>query len=166
MSSALKLDPLLLNALVNGTKSGLEMCGVNPPPVGATRFFSATRPIAVLVGLIGKANGTITVNMTERGMLHLAGALLCEEQTAANETVFDGIMEIGNMIAGGVKESLADSEYAISNITVPSLVLGASYDVYYTRAINIVSVEFEIEEIPIEFHKERFFSTTISMMQN
>lgn len=165
MPATLNLDAVLLEAAIAGTKTGLEMCGIDPPPVGATRFFSATRPIAVLVGLVGKANGTVTVNLSERVMLLLAGALMCEELTRPNETAFDGIMEIGNMIAGGIKESLAGSEYEVEKITVPSLILGASYDVYYTRGIDIVSVEFEMPKIPIEYHKERFFSTTISLMQ-
>ncbi|MDQ7006344.1 MAG: chemotaxis protein CheX [Acidobacteriota bacterium] len=161
----LELDEVLLNAAITGTLGGLEMTGITPTPVGATRFFSATRPIAVIVGLVGKANGSVTINLSERGMLYLAGGLLGEVPDAPDEMVFDGVMEIGNIIAGGIKAALAGTDYQIENISVPSLVLGASYDVYYTRGISMVSVQFELEQIPIEHHKDRFFSTTISLLQ-
>ncbi len=165
MSLPLDIDSVLLKAVVEGTRTGLEMAGVNPPPVGASRFFSASRPIAVIVGLVGKTNGTLTINLSEKGMLHLAGQLLGEEQSEANEFVFDGIMEIGNIIAGGIKTELRGTDYEVENISVPSLVLGASYDVYYARGIKIVSVEFELDGIPLVHHKDRFFSTTVSLLQ-
>ncbi len=163
--SGLQVDQVLMDAVIEGTIQGLEMTGVNPPPVGATRFFSATRPIAVIVGLAGKNNGTVTLNLTERGMLHLASRLMMEDVTEPSEEVFDGIMEIGNMVAGRIKEKLIGSKYEIERISVPSLVLGASYDVYYTRGIKIVSVEFENQEISSAHHKDRFFSCTVSMLR-
>ena len=55
--------------------------------------------------------------------------------------------------------------HEVTNISVPSLVLGANYNVYYTRGIETVSVEFELEEIPVMFQRDRFFSVTVSLMR-
>lgn len=161
----LSIDQTLMRCVIEGTQTGLSMTGVNPPPVGASRFYSTPREISVLVGLVGDDNGTMTVNLSERALLYLTGKLLMEEQTEITEDNFDAICEIGNMIAGSTKEALAETEYNVENISVPSLVLGASYDVFYTRGITSCSVEFELEDIPVTFQEDRFFTSCISLMR-
>jgi CheY-specific phosphatase CheX len=96
-------------------------------------------------------------------MLKLSSALIGEEVAQPNDDTFDAIMEIGNIVAGGIKEKLYGSDYEVERISVPSLVLGASYEVHYTRGLQIVSVEFELEAIPIVYHRDRFFSSTLSL---
>lgn len=161
----LLIDPVLLRACVDGTVEGLSMTGVAPPPVGASRLFHATRPISVIVGLVGKNNGTVTLNVSERAMMYLAGKLVGEEPKELDEGCFDAISEIGNMVAGRVKDLLAGTSFEMEHISVPSMVLGANYNVYYTRGMSTVSVEFELEDIPVMHHKDRFFSTSISLLQ-
>ncbi len=165
MESSLAIDNTILDCIVNGTREGLTMTGLEPPPVGASKFFSATRSIAVMVGLVGKSNGTLTLNMSDAGLLHMASKLLMEDQTEICEDNLDAICEIGNMIAGCTKERLAQTQYEVSNISVPSLILGANYNVFYARGIQTVSVEFELKEIPVALHKDRFFSVTVSLLR-
>lgn len=164
MTQQLQIDPVLLQAVIQGTEEGLEMTGVKPPPVGATRFFSASRSISVIVGLVGDNNGTVTLNLSEGGMLYLAGKLMCEPQSELSEANFDAISEIGNMVAGRLKEALRGTSFEMAHISVPSVIMGASYNVYYTRGIRSVSVEFELEEIPITSQRDRFFTTTVSLL--
>lgn len=165
MTSQLSIDQTLLECVIEGTKTGLQMAGVDPPPVGASRFYSTTRDISVLVGLCGGSNGTMTLNISEKGMLYLTSKLLFEEQTEPNEENFDAICEVGNMIGGCIKEALAGKGYDVENISVPSLILGANYNVFYTRGIETVSVEFELEDIPVTFQRDRFFSATVSLLR-
>ena len=98
-------------------------------------------------------------------MLWLAGKLLFEEQDAVNEETIDAIMEVGNMVAGAIKEELVGTAFEAENISVPSLILGANYNVFYTRGIETVSVEFELEDIPVTFQRDRFFSATVSLLR-
>ncbi len=163
--SLLSVDQTLMRCVIEGTQIGLSMTGVCPPPIGASRFYSTPREISVLVGLVGEDNGTMTINISERGLLYLSGKLLMEEQTELTEDNFDAICEIGNMIAGSTKEALSGTEYNVENISVPSLVLGASYNVFYTRGITSCSVEFELEDIPVTFQEDRFFTACISLMR-
>ncbi|MFT4541252.1 MAG: CheY-specific phosphatase CheX [Planctomycetota bacterium] len=141
------------------------MAGVKPPPVGATRFYSTHRDISVIVGLCGQQSGSMTLNISTAAMLYLTGKLLFEEQTEVSEENFDAICEIGNMIAGCTKEALSENGFNVTNISVPSLILGANYSVYYTRGVETVSVEFELEEIPVTFQQDRFFSATVSLLR-
>ncbi len=165
MSANLAIDDVILECVIKGTIDGLEMTGIDPPPVGASRFFTCTRSTSVMVGLVGKSNGTLMLNMSDQGMLHLASRLLMEDQHEVNEETFDAICEVGNMIAGCTKERLAETSYEVTGISVPSLILGANYGVYYTRGVSTVSVEFEIEEIPVTFQADRFFSVGVSLLR-
>ena len=144
---------------------GLQMADVQPLAVGAARFYTTASDVSVIVGLVGKSNGSATINMSEACMLHLASKLLCEELKQPGEEAYDAIMEIGNMITGSIKDILANTEFELSHISVPSLILGSSYNVYYTRGISTVSVAFEIEDIPVTHQPDRYFSTTVSLMR-
>jgi len=163
--SSLKIDPVLLEAVIQGTKEGLQMTGINPPPVGASRFLNTARPISVMVGLVGRTNGTCAISMTEKGMLHIASKLLNENFTQVDAGTVDAIGEIGNMVAGRVKELLAGSEFEMENISVPSVIIGASYGVHYARGMHTLSVDFELEDLPIMDMRERFFTTSLSLLR-
>ena len=78
MKTELFLDSTLMTCVIEGTQNGLKMAGVSPPPIGASRFLGVCREVSVLVGLVGTDIGTMTLNLSERAMLYLAGALLME----------------------------------------------------------------------------------------
>ena len=109
--SSLQLHPILLEAVIRGTAEGLSMTGLQPPPVGASRFYTASRPISVMVGMVGKTNGTCAISMSERALLHVAGSLLGEQRNQVDHEVIDAIGEIGNMVAGRVKELLTGTTF-------------------------------------------------------
>lgn len=161
----LQVDQLLLKALIAGTRSGLEMAGVIPEPVGASRLTQARHAITVMVGLVGKHSGNMALNLSETGMMYLAGRLLGEPMKELNEESIDAIMEVGNMIGGAIKSPLRNTGYAISHISLPSLIFGRSLSMVYARGIKTVSVEFEIPGLPFSTMNDRFFSTTISLLQ-
>jgi CheY-specific phosphatase CheX len=91
--------------------------------------------------------------------------LLGEDIKEANEDAFDAIMEIGNMVAGSIKDALDGSSYEITAISVPALVLGASYEVYFARGITAVSVDFELTDMPFSWHRDRIMSTSVSLLR-
>jgi CheY-specific phosphatase CheX len=163
--TALKVDQTLLEAVIKGTTVGLQMTGIVPPPVGASCFFDSRRTVSIMVGVVGKNNGSCTLNMSERAMLWLAGKLLFEDQTEVNEESIDAIMEVGNMVAGAIKEELVGTAHEAENISVPSMIWGAAYNVVYTRGMNTVTVEFELEEMPLSMLGDRFFTVTLALMR-
>ncbi len=162
--SKLSVDPVLLNATIMGTQGGLEMCGICPGAVGTTCFFTPRNPLSVIVGLVGKSSGTVTLNLTEAGMLHLVGKLMGDEMTQVDEDAIDGIMEIGNMVAGQVKDALVETSFEISNISLPSVIFGHGYQVLYSRGLSTCGVEFELADLPFSLMNDRFFSSTVSLL--
>lgn len=160
----LAIDPILLTATLLGTQEGLEMCGICPSAVGTSCFFTPRNPLSVIVGLVGKVSGTVTINLTETGMLHLVSKLMGEEYTEVNEDSIDGIMELGNMIAGRIKENLLGTDYEIEQISLPSVIFGDGYQVLYSRGITTCGVEFELGDIAFSLDNDRFFSTTVSLL--
>ncbi len=164
-AQALSINSALLQSVILGTTQGLEMTTVVPEPVGASRLNQTKHEISVMVGLVGTSNGTLTVNMSERAMLYLAGKLLFEDQEELDEENVDAICEIGNMIAGCTKEALIGSEYEVANISVPSMIFGANFNVHFTRGIDSCTVEFEIPGLPFAFYNDRIITTTISLLR-
>lgn len=163
--SSLQLDPILLEAVIRGTAEGLTMTGLTPPPVGASRFHTVSRPISVMVGMVGKTNGTCAISLSEKAMLHIASQLMGEERREIDVETVDAIGEVANMIAGRVKELLAGTPFEMENISVPSVIMGASYSVHFARGMHVVSVDFELADLPLTDAKDRFFSVTLSLLR-
>jgi chemotaxis protein CheX len=163
--SLLKVDAELLHAVIQGTRAGLEMTGVEPIAIGASRMAQASHPITALVGLVGKHSGNMALNLSQSGLMFMVGRLLGEPVTELNEDSIDAIMEIGNMIGGGIKAALLNTGYAISQLSLPSLVFGGGLSMVYARGIQSVSVEFEIPGLPFTTTSDRFFSTTVSLVR-
>ncbi len=164
-ASRLSVDHVILDAVITGTQTGLEMAEICPPAVGASQFFAPRNPLSVIVGLVGKSSGSITLNLSEGGMLFMVNKFMGSECTTIDEESLDGIMELGNMIAGSVKTTLLDSDYHVDHISLPSVIFGQSYHVLYAKGISTVCVEFELEDMPFSALDDRFFSATVSLLR-
>lgn len=162
---SLSVDPIILEAVIAGTQEGLQMTNLCPPAVGVSCFFTPRNPLSVIIGLVGDSSGSLTLNLSEEGLLFVAGKLIGEEQTTVSEDVIDAMMEIGNLVAGCVKDKLAGSKYSIQKMSLPSVIFGQSYNVLYSRGIQTVSVEFELEDLPFVQLGGRFFTSTVSLLR-
>ncbi len=161
----LSVNPILLERVARGTVSGLEMTGITPVPVGASKYLQTRQRVSVLVGLLGPYAGTMLFNLSERAALLLSGSLLGEEQRDFNEETLDGVAEIGNMIAGAIKGLAEGTEFRFDALSCPTVVMGSSYDLHYSRGFTTVSVDFEIEQISVVHMRDRCFSVSVSLMK-
>ena len=165
MGIELNINKTLLNCVIRGTQTGLSMTGIEPDAVGASRFNTAAKDISVIVGLHGKCNGYMTLNLSERTACFIAAKLMGDESASKlNEDTIDAICEIGNMVAGRFKDELIGTEFQFEAISLPALILGAKYDLYHFKNITTVSVTFEIKEISVVHVQDKFFSTTIALL--
>ncbi|MBI5542592.1 MAG: chemotaxis protein CheX [Deltaproteobacteria bacterium] len=162
----IQIDQLLLDCVERGTIEGLQMTGISPSPVGASRYAAAGREYSVLVSLYGDQNGTMTLNMSRFTALFLASKMLGEETQPEdiNEDYLDALCEIGNIVAGRFKDILSTTHYHFSAISLPALVAGANFSFYHYRGLTAVTVEFEIKEISMAHVHDRVFSASISLM--
>jgi len=161
----LDVDADLFNAIAVGTASALRMADVVPRPVGCSILSAARHNITVLVGLAGRYSGNLAINLASEAMLFLTSRFLGEEQAALSEDSVDAIMEAGNILAGAVKRALADTQYSLADISLPSLVMGPDLNMPFARGLRTVSVEFEIDAMPLGTLQQRFMSSSISLMQ-
>lgn len=165
MPSELKLNPVLMDCVIKATRGGLEMTGIVPDAVGVSRFTNSSRELSVLVGLHGNRNGNMTISLSEHTAMFLASKMFGEDYTELDEDVIDAICEIGNMVAGQMKELLNEGDYHFDTISLPALIFGANYNLYHLKNITTVSVTFEINEISIVRVRDKFFTTTLAMME-
>ncbi len=162
----IELDQELLDAVIRSTEAGFQMAGVVPKPVGFSTVAPRGQEIAVVVGLIGRRNGTVTLHLSQRAVLYLAGRFLGSDPEELSHDVFDAAGEIANIVAGRLKGELGGQKYGITHISCPSMIIGGDYHVYQFRGFKTVSVEFELEELPQVFVKDRLFSTTVHLSQS
>lgn len=161
----IQFDGTLLDVVVNCTRKGFQMTGIDPVPVGVSRLVSQRHTITVMVGLVGKASGNIALNVSEPALFHLASALLGESHTELNDDNIDALMELGNMVAGCAKELLLGTEHEVEEISLPSIIWGEGVSVMYARGIHTVSAEFELPAMPVSMSVKRFFSVGISLLR-
>ncbi len=160
----LNINPVLMNCVVDGTIAGLAMTGIKPEGVGVSRFTTAAKALSVIVGLHGTRNGNMTLNLSERTAMFLAGELLGTKFDEMNEETIDAICEIGNMVAGKFHTLLHSTPWRFDGISLPAFIFGANYNMYHLKNIVTVSVTFEIKEVSVVHMADKFFTSSISLL--
>jgi chemotaxis protein CheX len=163
--ACIEVNSMLVEHIVHGTQQGLMMTGIQPRAIGASKLLRASRNVSVLIGLLGDYTGTMTLNLSNHAAATFSGALLGEENAEFTEDTLDAVGEIGNMVAGGIKDLLLDSKMAFSNISCPTVVMGPSYELYYSTGFTTVCVEFEIPDVPVIQMEDKVFSVSVSLMK-
>ena len=163
----LSLNSLVVNALITSVEACLQMCDMKVRVVGITKIpvQLPDAPVTGLIGLSGKCTGFISVTMPERVATLAVSGLLLEEHKVIDAQVVDGIGEITNVIAGGLKTKLYNTPWTVNNITVPSVILGSHYNISYARGIEYCSVTFEVDDPDTLTIQGRVFMVNTSLMQ-
>jgi chemotaxis protein CheX len=143
------------------------MCNLTTRVVGASQIpiqFPSTH-VTGLIGLSGKCTGFISIAMPERVAVAAVSGLSMETYKTINAQVIDGVGEITNIIAGGIKTKLYNTQWMINNITIPSVILGNNYQISYSKGIEYTSISFEIDDPDSLTIQERVFMVTTSLIQ-
>ena len=163
----LSLNSLVINSLITSVENCLQMCDLKVRVVGVTKI-PVQLPeanITGLIGLSGKCTGFISVAMPERVATLAVSGLLMEEHKTINAQVVDGVGEITNVIAGGIKTRLFNTPWSVSNITTPSVILGDRYDISYSKGIEYCGVSFEVDDPDTLTVHGRVFMVNASLLQ-
>lgn len=102
--------------------------------------------ISGVIGLSGKAIGTVVLSVGEPVALKVTAALLGEEPPEMNGDVVDAIGELTNMIAGSAKAQL---EHLAMSVSLPSVIMGKNHRVAFPGDIQPVVIPFESDWGPI-----------------
>jgi CheY-specific phosphatase CheX len=158
----LGIDEIRAKKIVNSTNAGFMMASVTPSPVGASQLTPASHDIAVVIGMVGKRNGTVTLNISNKAACHVAAAFLGSEFSEVSPEVLDAVGELTNIIAGRMKAEFSE-EYGISHISCPSIIIGGDYRMYHFQGFKTVSVEFVLDDVKTMVFQEKLFSLTLSI---
>ena len=158
-------NPKLVKAIQDSVNNALVMCGTTASCVGVSTVPSReSGSITGLIGVHGKVSGFITTNMAERFALQAVGGLLQDEYNELTSQVVDGAGEITNIIVGGIKSGLANSDWGFSQITVPSVIVGQGYSIAYARGLEFVNVTFEHDDEEAVLLCDRLMHVSMSLL--
>lgn len=106
----------------------------------------ASREITALIGLSGRARGTIALSFPEPTALAMVGRLLGMEMETVDETISDALGEMVNIVAGGAKAKFTteNGETPI-DLSLPNVVWGNNYHVDYPSQTTWLEVPFSSE---------------------
>ncbi len=163
---SLVTDPVLLQAVHGAVENSLSMCDTTAKCVAVASAPLAEAGIVTgMIGVHGNVSGYITVNLAEKVATALVSGLLQEQFQTITHDVIDGVGEITNIIAGGIKKRLARSPWAFSHVTVPSVIVGRNYQIAYMRGLEYLAVTFEHENADVLMLCDRVFQVAISCIR-
>lgn len=159
-------DPLLIRAVHTAVENSLSMCGATAKCVGLSGIpLAEAGSITGMIGVHGNVSGFVTVNLAEKVAAALVSGLLQEQFQAVTHDVIDGVGEITNMIAGGIKKGLAGSAWGFSHVTVPSVIVGRNYQIAYMRGLEYLAVTFEHQASDPIMLSDRVFQVATSFIR-
>jgi chemotaxis protein CheX len=164
---SLTVNTLITNSIIQSVESCLQMCDLKMRVVGITKIpiHLPDAPVTGMIGLSGKCTGFISLTMPNRVATLAVSGLSMEEYTTVNAQVVDGVGEITNIIAGGLKTKLYNTPWMINNITIPSVILGSNYNISYTKGIEYCGITFEIDDPETISIQNRVFMVNTSLIQ-
>ncbi|QDU95434.1 chemotaxis protein CheX [Lignipirellula cremea] len=138
---------------------------INPFVVAATKVFNVmlgcelkrgplflknnTQPdfeISGVIGLSGKASGTVVLSLQKEVALSLTEVLLEKRPEHLDADVVDAIGELTNMVAGNAKTRLEQFQISLG---LPSVIIGKNHSVEFPRGIAPIGIPFQSRLGPV-----------------
>jgi chemotaxis protein CheX len=102
--------------------------------------------VSGIIGLSGKAVGTVVVSFSREVAMHAASHMLMSECTDLNADVVDAVGELTNMVAGAAKAELAEYQLMVS---LPNVITGHDHEVRFPSDVTPICVPFETKWGPV-----------------
>jgi len=102
--------------------------------------------VSGIIGLSGKAVGTVVLSLNSQVALKAASAMLMYEATEIDEDVLDAVGELTNMVAGRAKAELEEYQLMVS---LPNVVTGRDYEVHFPSNVTPILIPFETVHGPL-----------------
>lgn len=98
--------------------------------------------ITGVIGLAGTHKGVLAIHFPHSVAMAITGSFLGMDVEELNEDVEDAVGELANMLGGNVKSILSEKGRDIE-LSLPSVISGASYDFQPTREVDRVVIPFQ-----------------------
>ena len=156
----------LFSAITDSVISAFDMCDCKVKCVGVSA--TPTQQTGIITGMIGvhgNVSGFVSMNIAEQFVIRAVEGLLQEEYGKLTPQVVDGAGEITNIIVGGVKSTLANSNWGFSQITVPSVIVGQNFTIAYSPGLEFLTLTFEHEDQNVILLEERMMHVSLSLLR-
>jgi chemotaxis protein CheX len=138
------LNPFLTSAInVFRTMASCELTRGQPFLMNGAQ---PAHEVSGIIGLTGKAIGTVVLSLDRQVALSVTEAILGEAPRDLNSDVVDAIGELTNIIAGGAKAQFEQYEMSVS---MPSVITGRNHTVSFPRDVTPIAIPFDCEWGPI-----------------
>lgn len=102
--------------------------------------------VSGIIGLSGKAQGTVVVGLGREAALKVTEVMLQERPPEINGDVVDAVGELANIIAGRAKSQL---EHLDLSVSLPSVITGKAHCIQFPTKITPICIPFDSEWGPI-----------------
>ena len=109
---------------------------------GAPYLKNGTQPqheVSGVIGLSGKAQGTVVLGLSREAALSAAEVMLQERPPQINGDVTDAVGELVNIIAGSAKAKLEHLELSVS---LPTVITGKNHCVEFPTNVTPICIPF------------------------
>jgi chemotaxis protein CheX len=109
---------------------------------GSPYLKNGTQPqhqVSAIIGLSGKAQGTVVLGLSREAALGAAEAMLQERPPEINGDVTDAVGELVNIIAGGAKAKL---EHLQLSMSLPTVITGKGHSIEFPSKVTPICIPF------------------------
>ena len=114
-------------------------CEVKRGQAALKENFAPKFEVSGVIGLSGKAVGTVVLSFSKEVAMQAASHMLMSENTEINDDVVDAVGELTNMVAGSAKSQLAEYQLMVS---LPNVITGRDHEVRFPSNVRPICVPF------------------------
>lgn len=114
-------------------------CDLTRGELFANTNFHPAYEVSGIIGLSGKASGTVVVSVDESVAMSITEAMLGERPDSVNSDVIDAVGEVTNMIAGRAKSQL--EQFAMS-LAMPTVITGKNHVINFGSAAQTIGIPY------------------------
>ena len=127
---------------VANTFNTMLSCEVKRGEICLKSAKNPTYTVSGVIGLSGRAVGTVVLSLPKEIALKAASIMLMMEATEIDDDVLDAVGELTNIIAGGAKAELAEYELAVS---LPNVITGREHEIHFPSNVHPICIPFKTD---------------------
>lgn len=114
-------------------------CEITRGQISLNADFRPEHDVSGIIGLSGKATGTVVVSLARNVALSAAEVFLGERPDDINDDVVDTVGELTNIIAGRAKALL---EHLSMSLSLPTVITGKGHTVKFGSSTSTICIPF------------------------
>lgn len=122
--------------------STMLKCDLTRGALSLNADFQPSHDISGVIGLSGKASGTVVVSVDRNVALSITERMLGERPNSINTDVIDAVGEVTNMIAGRAKAGL---EHLAMTLALPTVITGKNHIIRFGSAAQTICIPYTCE---------------------